>query len=95
MQVVERDFTPKGRMKPASKELQAQLKGYLPFYSVDTKEEADAILERAIEVGEIVRRDDGALVEVTLAYEQTLENLELAGQRLWAIHQDLKTEGRL
>jgi hypothetical protein len=92
VEVVERDFTPKGKMKPVSAADRKKLKGRLPFYSVDTKEEADALIEMALERGEFVRTDDGRLMEVTLIYEQTLDNLYLAGDRLAAIHEELKEQ---
>ena len=90
MEVVERDFAPNGHMKrklsPAD---ESRVKGKLPFYSVDTKAEADALVELAVETGEFFRREDDTLIEVTLAYEQTLDNLRLAGERLAGLHAKL------
>lgn len=68
------------------------LKGRLPLMSVDTAEEAEALIELAIERGELFRREDGALIETTLMYEQTLENLYLAGERLASLHKELTGE---
>lgn len=91
VQVVERDFTKTGRMRNVSAADRAKLKGYLPFFSVDTKEEADALVELAIERGEFIRREeDGVLFESTLLYDQTIENLNLAGDRLAALHEELQ-----
>ncbi len=87
---MERDFTKKGTMKPVSREMASTLKGYLPFYSVDTREEADAIIFEALRCGEFHMQYDGSIVEVTLLYEQSLENLDLAGERLAEIHERIK-----
>lgn len=90
--MVERDFTLDGRMKPITdKEIKRKLRGFLPFFSLDTREEVDAVIARAIEKGEISRQADGTLVEMTLLYEQTLENLELAGARLAYIAEEIAT----
>lgn len=59
--------------------------GYLPFYSVDTYEEVFGILKLALEAGEIVQKD-GRYYETTLMYDQTIENLTLAGERLAELH---------
>lgn len=87
MEVVERDFTRNGRMKvKVSPADEKRLKGHIPFYSVDTREEADALIEAAVAAGEFARTADGRLVEMTLYEEQTLDNLLLAGKRLADIH---------
>lgn len=78
-------------MKPPDAETRRKLNGYLPFYSVDTREEADALVALAIEAGEFVQGPNGEIIEVTLAYEQTLENLNLAGDRLAALHDQIRT----
>ncbi len=84
-------MAPNGRMKgitdPATKK---RIKGHLPFYSVDTEEEAEALIEAAIREGEFFRREDGALIEVTLAYDQTPAKLGEAGDNLAAIHARMK-----
>lgn len=77
-------------MRPVKQEARDPLKGYLPFYSVDTREEADALVELALERGEFFRQSDGTIIESTLLVEQTLENLELAGERLAALHKELQ-----
>ena len=73
-----------------SKADQARIKGHLPFYSVDTVEEAEALIEAAIAAGEFFRREDGSIIEVTLAYDQTPDNLRLAGENLAAIHRKMR-----
>jgi hypothetical protein len=88
--VVERDFTPKGTMKPMSAADKKRLKGYLPFYSVDSWDEANVLIEAALERGEFLRQADGTIIEATLVYDQTLDNLHLAGDRLSALHEELK-----
>lgn len=70
------------------------MKGYLPFYSVDTKEEADALMALALERGEFYRQPDGIILEMTLYSDQTLENLYLAGERLAALHVKIKEKLR-
>ncbi len=65
-------------------------KGHLPFYSVDTMEEGEALIEEAIRGGEFVRQPDGTLVEVTLAQFQSVASLSLAADRLAAIHWKMK-----
>lgn len=78
-------------MKPITdKSVKKELQGRLPFYSVDTAEEAEALVALAVERGEFYRREDGVLIETTLLHEQTLENLELAGDRLAALHEELR-----
>lgn len=90
--MVERDFHPKtGRMtSKISPEDKARIKGHLPFYSVDTQEEVDGIIQLALEQGEFVQRPDGAIFESTLLYDQSLDNLYLAGDRLAALHEQWK-----
>lgn len=63
-----------------------RIKGRLPFFSVDTREEVNAVIREALAVGELAYNNAGQLVETTLAYEQTLDNLQLAGERLAEIH---------
>lgn len=75
-----------------SKADQARVKGHLPFYSVDTEEEAAALIEAAIVAGEFFRREDGTIIEVTLAYDQTPENLQQAGKNLAHIHACMKAK---
>lgn len=91
MQLVERAFTPDGEMKPMSRADKARVKGHLPFYSVDTMEEALALVELAVSEREFFRKPDGTLIEVTLVLDQTVDNLTLAGQRLAALHERLLT----
>lgn len=83
--MVERDFATDGKMKPLPEEERKKLKGFLPFYSVDTKEEKNAVINLAIRRGEFIQHADGSLIEATLYREQTLENLYLAGERLEAL----------
>jgi hypothetical protein len=92
VEVVERDFTRSGKMmRSMSPEDRARVKGHLPFYSVDTREEADALIAAAVESGEFIRREeDGALFEATLLREQTVDNLDLAGERLAQLHAQLE-----
>lgn len=73
-----------------SPEDKRRLEGHLPFYSVDTREEVDALIALALERGEFVRQADGGLVEMTLYNDQTIENLRLAGERLAALHEELR-----
>lgn len=80
-------MTPEGRMtRRISPEDQKRIKGHIPFYSVDTVEEAEALIEAALACGEFARKEDGTLVETTLMYDQTPANLTEAGERLAAIH---------
>ena len=63
--------------------------GFLPVYSVDTEEEARALLATACETdlqGEYIARE---LVE-----EQTLENLYAFGKRLEKVHKWIKQRKR-
>jgi predicted lactoylglutathione lyase len=95
VQVVERDFYQNGKMKGITDEdTIRRIKGHLPMFSVDTVEEVEAVIDRALEVGELVRQSDGGLVEMSLYSEQTIANLNLAGERLAAIHAELKAAGR-
>lgn len=88
--MVERDFTQRGEMRPASKEQRRALEGYLPFYSVDTREEADALVAAALDAGEFMQSyPGGPIIETTLAEEQTLDNLRQAGVNLMALHEKL------
>jgi hypothetical protein len=89
VKVVERDFTRDGKMKIIGQKDRKDLNGYLPFFSVDTREEADAVIAEALRVGELWRQADGTIVETTLLHEQTIENLRLAGERMAEIHQRL------
>ena len=78
-------------MKPVRKEYRDLLRGYLPFYSVDTRAEADALIQAALAAGEFYQPDpDGPIIEVTLAADQTLENLETAGKNLAALHEGMR-----
>lgn len=77
-------------MKPIPAAEHRDIKGFLPFYSVDTREEADALIEEALRTGEFARNDKGELVEVALAYEQTPAGLIQAGDRLAALHLTMK-----
>lgn len=87
---MERSFHANGRMKAmTSKADKARTKGHLPFFSCDTWEEADAVLEEAIRQGEIARTPDGRLIEVRLAETQTIDILMDAGAALAAIHAEL------
>lgn len=63
--------------------------GFLPFYSVDTEEEVHTLIQLALEQGEFVEKD-GRIYETTLIYDQTLENLNLAGERLKELHEQWK-----
>lgn len=91
--MVERDFTRTGKMKhKLPPEDARRIKGHLPFFSVDTQEEVDAVIAEALRVGEFARNGRGDLVEVTLAYEQTPENLREAGRQLEEIHRRLYQE---
>jgi hypothetical protein len=85
VEVVERDFTKAGKMKQMNKEQRTKIKGFLPFYSVDTQEEVDAIIKLALEAGEFVQKN-GELYETTLIYNQSLDNLYLAGEKLAELH---------
>lgn len=77
------------RLSPADA---ARIVGHLPFYSVDTKAEADALTELAIEAGEFRRLPSGEVVEARLAYEQTPANLIAAGEALAELHRRLLAE---
>lgn len=68
------------------------LRGFLPFYSVDTREEADRLVEFALETGEFYRQADGSILEMTLYREQSIENLRLAGERLGELHRQIVQE---
>ena len=87
--MVERDFALDGSMKPMSHQDRQRVNGHLPFYSVDTKEEADALVALALERGEFFRKPNGDIIEVTLAHEQTLDNLRQAGENLAALHKEI------
>jgi len=63
--------------------------GFLPVYSVDTKEEAQQLLVAACE-----RNVDGEFVARELAHEQTLDNLYSFGARLKAIHEAIQDRKR-
>lgn len=89
--MVERDFADDGSMLPMSRADKARVKGHLPFYSVDTREEADALTQLAIEEGEFVQQHDGTLIEVTLVRQQTPARLALAGEHLAVLHERLRT----
>jgi hypothetical protein len=84
--VVERDFTLKGTMKSVSPGDKRRLQGHLPFYSVDTREEADALIKLALETGEFTLGRNGVIIETRLAQEQTLERLNEAGEALAVLH---------
>lgn len=84
-------MTPKGTMsKRISPEDRKRIKGHLPFYSVDTIEEAEALIEAALACGEFARQKDGTLIETTLMYDQTPENLAVASDRLAALHERIE-----
>lgn len=75
-----------------SKEDEARIKGHLPFYSVDTREEVEALTKLALQRGEFFLQADGSIIEMTLLEEQTVDNLRLAGERLAALHAELREE---
>lgn len=69
---------------------QELVEGHLPFYSVDTREEAERITHLAIARGEFLVQRDGSLVEARLRAEQSLEKLAEAGRYMAEIHRQIK-----
>lgn len=64
-------------------------KGFLPVFSVDTPEEAEALL-----ILSCPRNASGEFVAPELAEEQTLDNLDAFGDRLRERYQILKQKSQ-
>lgn len=86
---MERDFTDNGRMRPLDRDRQRALKGHLPLYSVDTREEATRLTHLAIAHGEFLVQRDGSLVAHRLRNEQNLQNFQETTEALERLHKQV------
>lgn len=64
-------------------------RGFLPVYSVDTEEEAKALVVMSCK-----RSMNGEMIAPELAEEQTLERLAAFGDRLRGLHQMMKARAK-
>lgn len=67
-------------------------KGYLPAGSVNTEEEAQALIERCCEPVWIDQENRPGFIAPELEQEQTLDNLYAFGERLEAEYQKMLKE---